>query len=161
MASVLQQAQQLQGRRLPFGAMSRRRSSLGMAEAALGDLFGRRASGFGELDVLGRRGSLDSTSAVLDAAIMDLTRRRLSMAMGPMPGDPLMPESFPSVAGAYGSSGVDLTSSFAPGGMTSLGSNPNALTGVVTSQVQSSAPAAEAGNSDTSSSGTRRLPEVR
>jgi len=77
-----------------------RRGSLAMAESALGDLFGRRASGFSDFDGLafGRRGSLDSTSAVLDAAIMDLTRRRLSMAMG-LPGDldPLgsgMPSSF-------------------------------------------------------------------
>lgn len=67
-----------------------RRGSLGMDA-----IFGRRASGFG-LDAFdsnwgmgasnnnpfGRRGSMDSTTAVLDAAIMDLTRRRLSMAMG-------------------------------------------------------------------------------
>lgn len=109
MASLLQQqAQQLQGRRLPFGNMGNRRSSLGMAELALGDLFGRRASGFGEMDVLGRRGSLDSTSAVLDAAMMDLTRRRLSMAMGTMPGDPLLPDAFASVSGAYGSEALGL-----------------------------------------------------
>eukprot|EP00529_Nitzschia_sp_RCC80_P000765 CAMPEP_0113521184 /NCGR_PEP_ID=MMETSP0014_2-20120614/44501_1 /TAXON_ID=2857 /ORGANISM="Nitzschia sp." /LENGTH=887 /DNA_ID=CAMNT_0000419119 /DNA_START=382 /DNA_END=3045 /DNA_ORIENTATION=+ /assembly_acc=CAM_ASM_000159 len=69
-----------------------RRGSLGLD--MIGDaLFGRRSSGFG-LDAFGdfggggggagtgRRGSLDSTTAVLDAAIMDLTRRRLSMAMG-------------------------------------------------------------------------------
>jgi hypothetical protein len=36
---------------------------------------------------MGRRGSMDSTTAVLDAAIMDLTRRRLSMAMGGLPSD--------------------------------------------------------------------------
>lgn len=60
-----------------------RRGSLAMAESALGDLFGRRASGFSEFDGLAfRRGSLDSTSAVLDAAILDLHRRRMSMAMG-------------------------------------------------------------------------------
>lgn len=70
------------GRRSNPAPTSNRRSSLGMTEVAFGDLFGRRSSGFSDLDVLGRRGSLDSTSAVLDAAIMDLTRRRLSMAMG-------------------------------------------------------------------------------
>lgn len=84
-----------------------RRSSLGMAEAALGDLFGRRASGFSDLDVFGRRGSLDSTSAVLDAAIMDLTRRRLSMAMG-------MPGEIDAFGGGFG--GVD---SLAFGGLSS------------------------------------------
>ena len=63
-----------------------RRGSLAMAEHALGDLFGRRASGFSDLDGLAfRRGSLESNSAVLDAAIMDLHRRRLSMAMGNHP----------------------------------------------------------------------------
>ena len=57
-----------------------------MAEHALGDLFGRRTSGFSDLDGLAfRRGSLESNSAVLDAAIMDLHRRRMSMAMGSHP----------------------------------------------------------------------------
>jgi len=60
-----------------------RRGSLTLAEHTLGDIFARRASGFSELDGLAfRRGSLDSTSAVLDAAIMDLHSRRMSMAMG-------------------------------------------------------------------------------
>jgi hypothetical protein len=73
----------------------------------------RRPSGFADLDILtgrrdsmlgggggggglgrrdsllgggmGRRDSLDSTTAVLDAAIFDMTRRRLSMAVGSMP----------------------------------------------------------------------------
>lgn len=47
--------------------------------------FGRRASGpfpDGMGDILNRRDSLDSTTAVLDACILDLTRRRISMAMG-------------------------------------------------------------------------------
>ena len=76
-------------RRVTIGGMNRR-SSLGLDPAAMSDLFGRRASGFGDLDIgpiLGRRDSLDSTTAVLDAAIMDLTRRRLSMAVGTMPGE--------------------------------------------------------------------------
>jgi hypothetical protein len=96
-----------QGRRVTIGGMNRR-SSLGMTEAALGDLFGRRTSGFGELDVLGRRGSMDSTSAVLDAAIMDLTRRRLSMAMGSMPNGEV---------GAMGGLGDPLASMNAMGGL--------------------------------------------
>ena len=66
----------------------KRRSSLEMTEAQLGDLFGRRFSGFSDLDVLSRRGSLESTTAVLDAAIMDLTRRRLSIAGGGAPSIP-------------------------------------------------------------------------
>ena len=70
-----------QGRRVTIGGMNRR-SSLGMD-----DFFNRRPSGFGDLDILGRRDSLDSTTAVLDAAIMDLTRRRLSMAVGGIPGN--------------------------------------------------------------------------
>jgi hypothetical protein len=74
-----------QGRRVTIGGMNRR-SSLGMD-----DFFGRRSSGFGEIDILGRRDSLDSTTAVLDAAIMDLTRRRLSMAVGTMPPNEMDP----------------------------------------------------------------------
>lgn len=78
-----------QGRRVTLGN-SNRRSSLGFDQ--FNDvLFGRRPSGFGELDSFfgrrgsmefGRRGSLDSTTAAFDAHIMDLTRRRLSMAGG-------------------------------------------------------------------------------
>eukprot|EP00934_Nitzschia_sp_Nitz4_P006842 Nitzschia sp. Nitz4//scaffold62_size106224//66051//68669//NITZ4_004361-RA/size106224-processed-gene-0.56-mRNA-1//-1//CDS//3329555871//6832//frame0 len=104
------------GMGMGMGGMNRR-SSLGMAEAALGDLFGRRASGFGDMDVFGRRGSLDSTSAVLDAAIMDLTRRRLSMAMGGMPADapasgmPMgIPDSFSfTTPGAFGMDSTGLS----------------------------------------------------
>jgi hypothetical protein len=52
------------------------------------DALFRRPSGFAEVELaMGRRGSMDSTTAVLDAAIMDLTRRRLSMAMGGLPSD--------------------------------------------------------------------------
>ncbi|KAL3925553.1 MAG: hypothetical protein SGILL_000327 [Bacillariaceae sp.] len=66
-----------------------RRASLG-----LDALFGRRQSGFAELEqAMNRRGSMDSTTAVLDSAIMDLTRRRLSMAMGGIPD--FMPMSDP------------------------------------------------------------------
>jgi hypothetical protein len=78
-------------RRVTIGGMNRR-SSLGIDPVSM-EFFGRRPSGFGDLDMgpmgsmLGRRDSLDSTTAVLDAAIMDLTRRRLSMAVGPMPGE--------------------------------------------------------------------------
>lgn len=100
------------------GSNFNRRSSLGMAEAALGDLFGRRASGFSDLDVLGRRGSLDSTSAVLDAAIMDLTRRRLSMAMG-IPGD----DPFGGGYGAAAAMGMDAMGGY---GFGSLGMNMSA-----------------------------------
>lgn len=75
-----------QGRRVTIGGANRR-SSLGFDQ--INDaLFGRRPSGFGEFDSLfGRRGSLDSTAAAFDAHIMDLTRRRLSMAGGS--SDPL------------------------------------------------------------------------
>jgi hypothetical protein len=51
------------------GGLNSRRSSLGID--AIGEaLFGRRPSGFGDLEGFGRRGSMDSTTAVLDAAIM-------------------------------------------------------------------------------------------
>lgn len=75
-----------QGRRVTIGGANRR-SSLGFDQ--INDaLFGRRPSGLGEFDTLfGRRGSLDSTAAAFDAHIMDLTRRRLSMAGGS--NDPL------------------------------------------------------------------------
>eukprot|EP00980_Cylindrotheca_fusiformis_P028316 scaffold22592_cov129-Cylindrotheca_fusiformis.AAC.2 len=74
-----------QGRRVTIGGMNRR-GSLGLDQ--INDaLFGRRPSGF-ELDNLfARRGSLDSTTAVFDATLMDLTRRRLSMTGGA--NDPL------------------------------------------------------------------------
>ena len=65
-------------------------------------IFGRRPSGFGDLDVFARRGSLDSTTAVFDAAIMDLTRRRLSMAGGmndPLAIDPIATRRRLSMAG--------------------------------------------------------------
>ncbi|KAL3944399.1 MAG: hypothetical protein SGBAC_001523 [Bacillariaceae sp.] len=86
-----------QGRRVTIGGANRR-GSLGFDQ--INDaLFGRRPSGFGELDSLfGRRGSLDSTAAAFDAHIMDLTRRRLSMAGGS--NDPLA--SFDPLAGMGG-----------------------------------------------------------
>jgi hypothetical protein len=106
-----------------------RRGSLGMTEAAFGDLFGRRSSGFSELDVLGRRGSLDSTSAVLDAAIMDLTRRRLSMAMGAgMGDDPFGGGSFGGGYGAAAAMGMDTMGAGAGAfGMSSLPVGPSSL----------------------------------
>ncbi|CAJ1943102.1 unnamed protein product [Cylindrotheca closterium] len=86
-----------QGRRVTIGGANRR-SSLGFDQ--INDaLFGRRPSGFGELDNLfGRRGSMDSTAAAFDAHIMDLTRRRLSMAGGT--NDPLA--SFDPLGGMGG-----------------------------------------------------------
>jgi hypothetical protein len=79
-----------QGRRVTLGGINRR-SSIGIDQ--INDaLFGRRSSGFSELDVLARRGSLDSTTSVFDAAIMNLTRRRLSIVGGvndPLSIDPL------------------------------------------------------------------------
>ena len=63
----------------------------------------RRPSGFTDMDFLdsaSRRDSLDSTTAVLDAAMMDLTRRRLSIAVGPQQPPP--PQQAHSVAGSYG-----------------------------------------------------------
>ena len=91
-------------RRVTIGGMNRR-SSLGIDPASMSELFGRRASGFGDLDIgpiLSRRDSLDSTTAVLDAAIMDLTRRRLSMAVGTMPGDVNIPGGMGSLPDSLG-----------------------------------------------------------
>lgn len=64
-----------------------RRSSSGMGSlpidaSSMSDIFGRRSSmGFDD-SFFGRRDSLDSSTAVIDACILDLTRRRISMAMG-------------------------------------------------------------------------------
>ena len=129
-STLAEQIQGLQqGRRVTMGGDTRR-SSLGMAEATLGDLFGRRASGFGDgpsaggfpdgrrgsgfgdIDMaLGRRGSLDSTAAVLDAAIMDLTRRRLSMAAGGVPSSnaPSLNDQLSSVNPMAGLGGMNLS----------------------------------------------------
>ncbi|KAG7363355.1 hypothetical protein IV203_026715 [Nitzschia inconspicua] len=69
-------------RRAAFNLSASRRASLGLD---FGDALLRRPSGFAEVEfaMQRRRGSMDS---VLDAAINDLTRRRLSMAMG-LPSD--------------------------------------------------------------------------
>jgi hypothetical protein len=85
-----------QGRRVTIGGMNRR-GSLGF-DQKFDALFGRRTSGF-ELDNLfARRGSMDSTTAAFDATLMDLTRRRLSMAGGA--NDPL--SSIDSLGGIGG-----------------------------------------------------------
>jgi hypothetical protein len=85
-----------QGRRVTIGGMNRR-GSLGFDQ--INDaLFGRRPSGFDLDNLFGRRGSLDSTTAGFDATLMDLTRRRLSMAGGA--NDPL--SSIDSLAGIGG-----------------------------------------------------------
>jgi hypothetical protein len=89
-----------------------RRASLGL-EAFFG---GRRSSGFAELEqAMNRRGSMDSTTAVLDSAIMDLTRRRLSMAMGGIPDSFGMPLGDPfginSMGGMMGMAGMGTSNS--------------------------------------------------
>jgi len=82
--------------RRPVSSMSRRQpgppgGSLPL-DASMQELFGQGANPFarrtsgpfpdGMGDILSKRDSLDSTTAVLDACIFDLTRRRMSMAMG-------------------------------------------------------------------------------
>eukprot|EP00547_Thalassionema_nitzschioides_P000738 CAMPEP_0194214986 /NCGR_PEP_ID=MMETSP0156-20130528/16452_1 /TAXON_ID=33649 /ORGANISM="Thalassionema nitzschioides, Strain L26-B" /LENGTH=794 /DNA_ID=CAMNT_0038943379 /DNA_START=95 /DNA_END=2479 /DNA_ORIENTATION=+ len=66
------------------GPMDRRRSSMNFPQSfdQMNEIFNRRSSvGFDGNDAMfSRRDSLDSTTAVLDACIMDLTRRRMSMA---------------------------------------------------------------------------------
>jgi len=113
------------GRRVTIGGAnnnnntsSSRRGSLGM-DMINEALFGRRPSGFADLEGFGRRGSMDST--VLDAAIMDLTRRRLSMAMGGgMPSD------------NFGSLNDPLSSMGGMGGMSSMAGmmNPMGVAGM-------------------------------
>lgn len=92
--SQRQSGMQFQGsRRISVGngptLMDRRRSSMNFPNSLdhMNDMFGRRSSvGFDGNDVMfSRRDSLDSTTAVLDACIMDLTRRRMSMAMRMQP----------------------------------------------------------------------------
>lgn len=66
-----------------------RRGSMNSGFGNMEDFFGRRPSfGFdmGMDSFFGRRDSMDSTTAALDAAIMDLSRRRYSAAIsGPVP----------------------------------------------------------------------------
>ena len=83
------------GRR-PTASSSRRQTGSAAGtlplDASMQELFGQGANPFGRRtsgpfpdgmgDILNRRDSLDSTTAVLDACILDLTRRRISMAMG-------------------------------------------------------------------------------
>jgi hypothetical protein len=72
------------GRRVTIGGMPQdRRGSL--ASVGMEDLFGRRPSmGFDMSmeNLFSRRDSMDSTSAALDAAFLDLTRRRSSLYLG-------------------------------------------------------------------------------
>jgi hypothetical protein len=68
-----------------------RRGSMSSGMGNMDDFFGRRPSfGFdmGMDPFFGRRDSMDSTTAALDAAIMDLSRRRYSAAMGGGPPPP-------------------------------------------------------------------------
>ena len=64
-----------------------RRSNSGMGNmsidaSSMSDIFGRRSSINFDDSFFGRRDSLDTSTAVIDACILDLTRRRISMAMG-------------------------------------------------------------------------------
>ena len=81
----------------PMGSMAgvdpfvQRRGS--MASFGMDDFFGRRPSlGFdmGMDAFFGRRDSMDSTAVALDAALMDLSRRRYSSAMGSLPSPDAM-----------------------------------------------------------------------
>eukprot|EP00543_Licmophora_paradoxa_P007860 CAMPEP_0202444878 /NCGR_PEP_ID=MMETSP1360-20130828/3803_1 /ASSEMBLY_ACC=CAM_ASM_000848 /TAXON_ID=515479 /ORGANISM="Licmophora paradoxa, Strain CCMP2313" /LENGTH=737 /DNA_ID=CAMNT_0049060971 /DNA_START=31 /DNA_END=2244 /DNA_ORIENTATION=+ len=92
--------------------MDRRRSSMGMGASGFDPtdaLFGRRGSMSGgmfgdsmgpgpeepsgmNMGIFGRRDSLDSTTAALDAAILNLTRRRLSMLGGTGQPSDLLPQ---------------------------------------------------------------------
>ena len=82
---------------MPPGMADRRRSGVGSSlpldAPGMSELLQRRGGvGFDGMEsILGRRDSLDSTTAVLDACILDLTRRRISMAMGvnPNQGGPM------------------------------------------------------------------------
>jgi hypothetical protein len=56
--------------------------NLGIDSAVIPDIFGRRSSLGLDDSFFGRRDSLESSTAMIDACILDLTRRRLSMAMG-------------------------------------------------------------------------------
>ena len=90
-----------QGRRVSLGPAPRRSSLDHLNDA----LFARRPSLLGESDILARRSSLDSTTAAYDAALMDITRRRLSMAGGMT--DPLSVDPLAGIGGLnYGLGGV-------------------------------------------------------
>lgn len=106
-----------QGQQPPQSAPQDRRGSMGSTGFAMDDLFAgaiRRPSlGFdgpqgamgpvaAEAALFGRRDSIDSTTAALDAAILDLTRRRYSMAMGPGAGFDVPPSASAAAAASQG-----------------------------------------------------------
>ena len=127
------------------GAGMDRRGSMASTNFNMDDFFGRRSSmGMGfdmNMDSLfQRRESLDSTAAALDAAIMDLNRRRYSMAMGIPPANEMgnqsmssrdmgmnMPAAMPSnMSGGGGGGGGSMNASFeGPMNNSSQASGPN------------------------------------
>jgi hypothetical protein len=96
--------------------MDPRRGSMGSGFGNMDDFFGARRNSFGfdmgMENFFGRRDSMDSSTAALDMAIMDLSRRRYSAAMGanvPMHAPPTSDLGLPQ--GSMGSFG------FPPPGM--------------------------------------------
>jgi hypothetical protein len=90
--------------------MDHRRGSMGSGFGNMDDFFGARRNSFGfdmgMENFFGRRDSMDSSTAALDMAIMDLSRRRYSAAMGasvPMHGQPTSDLGLPqSSMGSFG-----------------------------------------------------------
>lgn len=90
--------------------MDHRRGSMGSGFGNMDDFFGARRNSFGfdmgMENFFGRRDSMDSSTAALDMAIMDLSRRRYSAAMGanvPMHGPPTSDLGLPqSSMGSFG-----------------------------------------------------------
>lgn len=100
------------------GMMDNRRESMGSGFGNMDDIFGRRPSlGFdmGMDNFFGRRDSMDSTTAALDAAIMDLSRRRYSAAMGGAGAIPNAADLGGLGSLGFGSTGM-MTSAGPPGG---------------------------------------------
>jgi hypothetical protein len=110
----------------PLGMMmDPRRGSMGSGFGNMDDFFGARRNSFGfdlgmENFFGGRRDSMDSSTAALDMAILDLSRRRYSAAMGagglppPSHGPPTSDLGVPQTSmGSFG---------FPPPGMMSSGS---------------------------------------
>lgn len=93
-----------------------RRNSLSSMSFNMDDFFGpgagRRPSMGGDSSfpdaLFGRRDSLDSSTAALDAAIFDLTRRRLSVAPN-FQQDPYAARNNPQMAGDWGRGSLDLS----------------------------------------------------
>ena len=90
--------------------MDHRRGSMGSGFGNMDDFFGVRRNSFGfdmgMENFFGRRDSMDSSTAALDMAIMDLSRRRYSAAMGanvPMHGQPTSDMGLPQTSiGSFG-----------------------------------------------------------